>query len=127
MLLIASLVLAKPKPKPSEAPPAPAADPNAAPIPPKDAQYTLYCQAVAGSDHVERANQFKNQLLQSTPLKDWYVIHQETDSVLYYGFYRSIASAERTAPCSNGMRGIQPRARIFEQSRAYRRSWPGRS
>src|SRR5437773_798635 len=90
MLLIASLVLAKPKPKPSEAPPAPAADPNAAPIPPKDAQYTLYCQAVAGSDHVERANQFKNQLLQSTPLKDWYVIHQETDSVLYYGFYRSI-------------------------------------
>ena len=81
-LLLVSLVSAKPKP--------PTADPNAAPIPPKDAQWTLYCQAIAGADHVERANAFKKQLLQSTPLKDWYVIHQEDESILYYGFYRSI-------------------------------------
>src|SRR6184192_2875882 len=54
-LLLASIVTAKPK--------APPVDPNAAPVPPKDAQWTLYCQAVAGTDHVERANALKKQLL----------------------------------------------------------------
>jgi hypothetical protein len=58
--------------------------------PPKDAQWTIYCQAIGGVDHVERANMAKAQLLKATNLKDWYVVHQEGESVIYYGFYRSI-------------------------------------
>src|SRR6476469_5122056 len=59
-------------------------------LPPKDARWTIYCQAIGGVDHVERANQAKAELLKRKDLKDWYVVHQETESVIYYGFYRSI-------------------------------------
>ena len=57
---------------------------------PKDAQWTLYCQAVAGPEHVARANQAKQQLIDGTKMKDWYVIHQDEQSVIYYGFYRDL-------------------------------------
>jgi hypothetical protein len=60
------------------------------PIAPADAQYTLYCQAVAGDQHVEQANAAKKQLVAMGSLKDWYIIHQEGESVIYYGFYRCI-------------------------------------
>lgn len=78
------------KPKASEAAKAPPTDPNAAPLPPKDARWTLYCQAIHGPDHVDRAKAIKTRLVEASPLKDWYVIHQESESILYYGFYRSI-------------------------------------
>ncbi len=57
------------------------------------AQWTLYCQAVAGPAHVEQAKAIKDQLIAATAakgLKDWHVIHQESESVVYYGFYRTI-------------------------------------
>src|SRR5690242_5204198 len=73
------------KPKPVEK--APAADPSR---PPTDAQFTLYCQAIAGPAHVEQANRAKDELIKLTGMKDWYIIHQEGQSVIYYGFYRSI-------------------------------------
>jgi hypothetical protein len=58
-------------------------------VPPKDAQWTLYCRAVGGIDHVERAKQAKAELVRQTGLKDWYVIHSDAESVIYFGFYRS--------------------------------------
>jgi len=89
--LIAGAGIAQAKPKPQEPAPAPAkADPNAAPIPPKDAQWTIYCQAIPGVTHVEQANAFKAELIKLTKMNDWYVIHSEDESTLYYGFYRSI-------------------------------------
>ena len=72
----------------------PKADPNAAPVPPADAQWTLYCQAVAGPGHVEQANAAKEQLIALSKMKDWYIIHQEGESVIYYGFYKSIDEKE---------------------------------
>ncbi len=68
-------------------------DPNAANIP-ADAQWTIYCQAIGGANHVELANGFKSQLLKSTSMKDWYVIHEEAQSVIYYGFYRAIDTSD---------------------------------
>jgi hypothetical protein len=62
--------------------------------PPKDAQWTIYCQAVAGPEHVARANQAKQQLIDATKMKDWYVIHQDDQSILYYGFYRAITDSD---------------------------------
>jgi hypothetical protein len=64
--------------------------PSDSPIPPKDAQWTIYCQAVGGVDHVDRAAAAKTALVKMTGMKDWYVIHQEDESVIYYGFYRSM-------------------------------------
>ena len=54
-------------------------------------QWTLYCQAVAGPAHVEQAKAIQEQLISQTPMKDWYVIHQEGESVIYHGYYRTIS------------------------------------
>jgi hypothetical protein len=71
--------------------PAPSKTENAADgVAPKDAQWTLYCQAIGGPAHVEEAKAVKDKLAKIAPIKDWYVIHQENESVLYYGFYRTI-------------------------------------
>src|ERR1700734_2976972 len=59
------------------------------PVPPEGAQYTIYCQGIAGPDHLERSRALRQLLIQSTPMKDWYVIHATDQSTLYYGFYRS--------------------------------------
>ena len=67
---------------------------QASPAASNDAQWTIYCQAIGGPTHVELANALKTQLVSSTPLKDWYVIHEDSQSVLYYGFYRSIDSSD---------------------------------
>lgn len=66
----------------------PAKDPSA---PPADAQFTLYCQAVPGPGHVERANAAKDMLIKLSSMKDWYILHQDGQSIIYYGFYRSIS------------------------------------
>ena len=84
MLILAAPALAAKKQSKSEPPPIEG-------VPPADAQWTIYCQAIAGPDHVQRANMIKAELLRATGLKDWYVIHSDTESVIYYGFYRSIS------------------------------------
>ena len=60
----------------------------------KDAQWTLYCQAIGGPAHVEQAKAFKERLVAESPanMKEWYVIHQDNESVLYYGSYRTIST-----------------------------------
>jgi hypothetical protein len=58
-------------------------------VAPKDAQWTIYCASITGPNHVEQANQVKADLMKMSALRDWYVIHQEAESVLYYGFYRA--------------------------------------
>src|SRR5882757_399027 len=40
------------------------------PVPPKDALYTIYCQVLAGPDHVERARQLRQALRAGTSLKE---------------------------------------------------------
>jgi len=58
------------------------------PTPPVGAQWSIYCQTVPGAGHVQRANSVRDQLVSQTPLKDWYVVHGEGQSTLYYGFYK---------------------------------------
>jgi hypothetical protein len=60
------------------------------PAPPKGAIYTIYCQRVDGDMHVQRANRIKQQLIDNTKMKEWYVIHENGQSLLYYGYYRVI-------------------------------------
>jgi hypothetical protein len=58
--------------------------------PPKGAQYTIYCGRVEGEAHVERATKVKSDLVRTSGMNGWYVIHDERQSLLYYGYYRAI-------------------------------------
>jgi hypothetical protein len=65
------------------------------PVPPKDAQFTIYCQQFNGPNHMAEARQAKTILSDSTPLaKKWYVVHGNDQSTLYYGFYRSFDTSD---------------------------------
>ncbi len=64
---------------------------------PADARWSLYCAAVSGPDRFSRIAQLKAKLLARSGMKDWYIVHNETDSTLFYGFYSSI---EKTEPGS---------------------------
>lgn len=61
-----------------------------APIPPADAQWTIYCDAIEGIGHVENAEIMRTRLIQLSGMRDWYVIHGEKDSRIYYGYYRDL-------------------------------------
>jgi hypothetical protein len=65
------------------------ADDTDMPVPPADAQYTIYCHNYQGPNHVEDARLVALQLRRGTSLKDWYVVHKTDSSTLYYGFYRT--------------------------------------
>ena len=93
--LIAAPASAAKKPKTQPRAAAPGA-------PPKDARWTLYCQAIGGLAHVEQANAAKAELIKASGLKDWYVIHQEGQSVIYFGFYRSIDDGEDKREAARG-------------------------
>jgi len=58
--------------------------------PPKDAQFTLYCADYTGPAHVEVANRVKQDLTATSGLRNWYVIHQEDRSTLFYGYYKEL-------------------------------------
>lgn len=79
---------------------------NDAPAPPKDAQWTILCDTLEGPAHVADASLMKARLIQVSGMHDWYVIHSEKDSTIYYGYYRSLAD-----PAEKG-RAENDRARI---------------
>ncbi|MDB5323899.1 MAG: hypothetical protein JWN40_5530 [Phycisphaerales bacterium] len=64
---------------------------------PQGARWTLYCASLAGPDRFTRMSQMKAYLLSKSPFKDWYVVHNEQDSTLFYGFYSSIDKSDRAA------------------------------
>jgi hypothetical protein len=63
------------------------------PAPPRDAQWTILCAVINGPGHVERARLAKDDLVKSSPMKTWYVTHDDQQSTLYYGYYRSYNDA----------------------------------
>jgi hypothetical protein len=64
---------------------------SGAPIAPPDARMTLFCAAVGGPNHVAQSKQLKDQLIASTGMKDFYLIHGEEQSTLYYGYYKDFS------------------------------------
>jgi hypothetical protein len=62
---------------------------------PADARWTLYCASISGPERISRMAQLKNYLMQKSPMKDWYVVHDEQNSTLFYGFYSTVEKAER--------------------------------
>lgn len=66
-------------------------DPNdEVPIAPPDAQWTIFCDSVTGVGHIENAGLLKSRLIALTGMRDWYIIHSDKQSDIYYGYYRSL-------------------------------------
>jgi hypothetical protein len=61
-----------------------------APAIPAGAEWTIYCTTVPGAAHIQQSTQLRDQLIKSTGMRDWYVIHSANESTLYYGFYKSL-------------------------------------
>lgn len=80
-------------PQQAAPPAAPSAAAAPAPIPPDGAQYSLYCATFTDAGHVATSTRMKNQLIARTGRKDWYVIHTDKDSTLYFGYYKSFDDA----------------------------------
>lgn len=85
-------------------PPAPVTDAKAAAQPgladvapaPAGTQWTILCDILQGPGHVENARDLKTMLARRSGMPDWYIIHTDHDSTIYYGYYRSLdAPAEK--------------------------------
>lgn len=68
---------------------APSAPRREGEAPPPGAQYTLFCAAVQGPAHVERAVAFRDALVRQTHLQNWHLIHTDQQSSIYFGYYRT--------------------------------------
>jgi hypothetical protein len=95
---------------------------TAAPPIPAGAEWTIFCATIPGAAHIQQSTQLRDQLARSTGMRDWYVVHGESDSTLYYGFYKSldknIKSAREKIDAMTDATGNRPfrRALIVELS-----------
>ena len=62
----------------------------ASPIPPSSAQWTIACDTVEGPAHITQAEMVKQRLMDASHMPDWYAIHSENKSEIYYGYYGAI-------------------------------------
>ncbi len=58
-------------------------------VPPADARFTIFCTVVRGADHVTRAVHFKEELIATTKLHGWHIVHTDQSSTICYGYYRT--------------------------------------
>jgi hypothetical protein len=71
---------------------------------PTGARFTIYCGRVDTPDHVARANQLKGELLTKTSLRDWYVVHEDGQTLIYHGFYKAIEAMDDAAEAARAKR-----------------------
>jgi len=76
--------------KNSASPNAPSVKEN---VPPKDAQYTLFCEVYRGPGHVQTAMEAIRQLKILTKRDGWHALHGDDQSTVYYGYYSTIDDA----------------------------------
>lgn len=67
------------------------------PVPPEGAQYTLHCATFGDADHVAASEQAKQALEKMTTSHEWYIVHSEQESDLYYGFYKTFDDRSQPA------------------------------
>jgi hypothetical protein len=76
---------------------------------PKDARFTVFCGTFAGPSHIQQAKAMRQQLAQSTGMRDWYTVQGQGQTTLYYGFYREVSAQ---ADPKEGARAQNDRKRI---------------
>jgi hypothetical protein len=64
---------------------------------PRGASWTILCSEIGGPGHVEQARQLKAQLIKSTGMRDWHLLHREEGTMLYYGYYKSYTDPKAKA------------------------------
>jgi len=64
---------------------------------PDGAVYSIYCMTIDTPTHVMDADRLKEQLIRKTGLHDWYVVHSQDNSKLYYGFYKTFDDSSQPA------------------------------
>jgi hypothetical protein len=75
----------------------PQANENVIPAPPAGAMYTLHYAVFTGPTHLMEAKRIKETLIRSTKSNEWYVIHGEEESDLYYGYYKTFEDQTQAA------------------------------
>ena len=65
---------------------------SAGPMMPDGAKYTIVCAQYGGAGHVAESKAAKDKLIETTGRSDFYVLHDENQSTLYFGYYKSIES-----------------------------------
>ena len=89
----------KSNPKAGLTPPAPVPQINEsknAAVPsqiPSDAKYTLYTMRFTGPGHVQEGKLFRDRMMQTSGRNDWMLIHEDQQTVLYFGYYREVSPA----------------------------------
>ena len=58
---------------------------------PKGAAWTICCDSITTPDHVRRAAELKSTLIRLTGRKEFYVVHKDGASNIYFGFYKEIS------------------------------------
>jgi hypothetical protein len=81
---------AQPQAQPSAARTAQGPQQSTGSVPPADARFTIFCDKLEGPAHVAQATMIKSRLMQTSGMNDWYVIHTEKDSTIFYGYYRDL-------------------------------------
>jgi hypothetical protein len=66
------------------------------PAPPDGANYTLQCMTFTGPSHTVDSMRAKAMMIQRTNSRDWYIVHEEDQSTLYYGFYKTFDDRTQT-------------------------------
>jgi hypothetical protein len=61
---------------------------------PKGARYTIYCTTFTGPMHVQESTDVKNKIASATKHDAWYVVHEDNQSLLYYGYYKTFEESE---------------------------------
>jgi len=62
---------------------------------PEGARWTIFCYAVKSPTHVHDAQAMRDQLNRSSGRADWYVIHGQDASNVYFGFYKAVEPGDR--------------------------------
>ncbi|HZL34513.1 MAG TPA: hypothetical protein VFC78_04325 [Tepidisphaeraceae bacterium] len=63
--------------------------------PPAGAQFMLFCTAVQGPGHVERAGAIRDALIRTFHIQGWHLIHTDQQSAIYYGYYKTFDNKEQ--------------------------------
>lgn len=62
-----------------------------------DAEWTILAHTIRTANHIAESKRLKEDLIASTPLKDWYLVHGDSESQLFHGYYRSYEGGDAAA------------------------------
>ena len=90
---------------------------SAPPAPPKDAMFTIYCRSFTSPDRVPESKRMRDGLIQTTGIKDFYLITSATEVSLYCGYYSAVAEDSTTNSDQREARRAHADVKIIKEVR----------